>query len=80
MFLMLLDLSWAQHLRIFPMKPFYLFLWVLDPLWLFPSVFILRAAFRFHKLAKLFHRIISSSNLSHVGNDLTLDDPFYLPF
>jgi len=78
-FLMLHDLTWARHLRVFSMKPIYLFLRVPHTSRWFPSVLVLRAAFPFYKRPKLFHRFIPSSNLSCVGNDLTLDDPFYLP-
>jgi len=45
-----------------------------------PIIFILCAAFPFHKIHRRLHRFIASSNLWHVGNDLTLDDPFYLQF
>jgi len=77
---MLLDLSRAWHLRAFFMKPFHLFLRVPHTLVGFPPILILRAAYPFHKIRKLFHRVIPSSNLSRVGNDLTLADPRYLPF
>jgi len=77
---MSLDLSWARHLRVFSMKPFHLFLRVPHTLGGFPRIFIIRAAFPFHKVPKLFHRFIPSANLSRVGNHLTLDDRFYLPF
>jgi len=77
---MLLDLSRARHLRAFSMKPFHLFLLVPHTLVGFPRIFIPRAAYPFHKIAKLFYRVIPSVNLSRVGNDLTLDDPCYLSF
>jgi len=76
---MLLDLSRAQDLRIFPMKPCHLFPRVLHSLHGFPSIFLLRTAFSLYKIAQLCHRTIPSSNLSRIGNDLALDDPFYLP-
>jgi len=79
-FLMLLDLGRVRHLRAFSIKPFHLFLRVLHNFGWFPSIFILRTAFLFHKIPKLFHHIIPSWNLSRVGNDLALDDPFHLPF
>jgi len=78
-FLMLLDLSQARHLRVLSMKPFHLFLRVLHTFGWFPSILVLGAAFPFYKILKLFHRFIPSLHLSRVGNDLTLDDPFYLP-
>jgi len=46
----------------------------------FPRIFILRTAFPFHKIPKLFRHFIPSLNLSHVGNDLGLDNPLHLPF
>jgi len=79
-FLMSLDLSRARHLRTFSMKPFHLFLRVIHTFGWLPSILILHAAFPFHKIVKLFHLFTPSSNLSRVRNDLTLDDPFYLPF
>ena len=79
-FVMLLDRSRARDLRVLSMKPFHLFLRVPHALAGFPRIFILRAAFPFHKVRKLFHRFIPSSDLSRVGNDLTVDDPVYLPF
>ena len=77
---MLLDLSRARHFRVFSMKPFHLFLRVVHSTfrWL-PSILVLHAAFPFYKIPMLLHSFIPSSNLSRVGNDLTLDDPFYLP-
>ena len=75
---MLLDLSWARYLRIFSMKRFHLFLRVLHTFGLLPNILILRAAFSFHKVRKFFHRLIPSSHLLHVRNDLALDNPFYL--
>ena len=78
-FVMLLDLSWARHIRIFSLEPFPLFLRVLHTFRWRPSILILYAAFPCHKISKLFHRLIPPSNLSHVRNDLILDDPFYLP-
>ena len=77
---MLLDLSPARHLRVLSMKPFHLFLRVLHTFRWLPGILVLRAAFACYKIPKLCHRFIPSSNLSRVGNDLTLDDPFYLPF
>jgi len=79
-FLTLHDLSRALHLPVFSMKPFLFLLRVLHTFGWFPSILILCAAFPFHKLSKLFHRFIPSSNFSRVRYDLTLDDPFYLPF
>jgi len=76
---MLLDISQARHLRVLPMKPFHLFMRVPHTLEGFAHIFILRASFPFNKIPKLFHWFIPSSNLSRVGNLLTLDDPFYLP-
>jgi len=78
-FLMLLDLSGARHLRVPCMKPFHLFLRVLHTFAWFPSIFVLRAAFPFYKIPKLLHRFIPFPNISCVGDDLTLDNPFYLP-
>jgi len=78
-FLMLLDLLRALHLRAFFMKPFHLFLRVLHTFEWLPSILVLCAAFLFYKIRKLFHRFIPSPHLSRAGNDLTLDDPFYLP-
>jgi len=75
---MLLDLSRARHLRGLSMKPFHLFLRIPHTLAGFPRISILRAAFLFHKIPKLFHWFSPSSNLSRVRNDLTPDDPFYL--
>jgi len=79
-FLMSLDLFLARHLRVFSMKPFHLFRRILHTLGWLPSILILRAAFPFHKIPQLFHLFIPSSNLSRVRNDLTIDDPFCLPF
>jgi len=62
------------------MKAFHLFLRVLHTFGWFPSILVLSAGFPFYTVPKLFHRFIPSSNLSRVGNDLTLDDPFYLLF
>jgi len=76
--LLLLDHSWARHLRTLSMKPFYLFLRVVHTFGWFPSLFILCTAFLFHKIPKLYHPFISASQLSRVANLLTLDDPFYL--
>jgi len=78
-FVMLLDLSWARHIRILSLEPFPLFLRVLHTFRWRPSILILYAEFPCHKISKLFHRLIPPSNLSHVRNDLILDDPFYLP-
>jgi len=77
---MLLDISRARHLCVFPMKPFHFFLRVVHTLGWLPSILILHAAFPFHKRPKVVQRFNPSSNLSGVPNDLTLDDPFYLPF
>jgi len=76
---MLLHLSWAWHLRVSFMKPLHLFLWVVHTLGWFPSILMLHAAFPVYKVPKLFHRFIPSSNLSLVRNDITFEDPFYLP-
>ena len=76
---MLLDLLRARHFWLFSMKPFHLFLHVLYAFAWLPSIFILRAAFPFHKILKLLYRYIPFSNFSRVGNDLALDDPFHLP-
>ena len=76
---MSLDLSRAPHLRVLSMKPFHLFLRVHHTVGWLPSILVLRSAFPFYKIPKLFHRFVPSSNLSRVGNYLTLDDPFYLP-
>jgi len=75
---MLLDLSLARHPCVFSMKPFHLFLRVLYTFTWLPSVLVLCAAFPFYKTPKLSHRFIPSSNLSRVGDHLTLDNPFYL--
>jgi len=77
-FLMSLDLSRSRHHWVLSMKPFYLFLCVVPTFGWFPSICVLWAAFPFDKIPKLFHRFLPSSNLSRIGNDLTLDDPFYL--
>jgi len=76
---MLLDLFRALHLRVLSMKAFHLFLRVLHTFWWFPSIIVLRPAFPFSKVLNLFHRFIPSSNLSRVGDNLTLDYHFYLP-
>jgi len=78
-FLMSLDLSRARHPWVFSMKPFPLFLPLLHTFGWLPSILILHPAFPLHKILKLFHRFIPSSNLWRVGNDLALDDPFFLP-
>ena len=77
--LMLLDLPQARHFQVLSMKPFHLFLRVPHTFRWLPSVRVLRAAVPFYKIPKLFDQFIPPSNLSRVGNDLTLDDPFYLP-
>jgi len=77
-FLMLLDLSGARHLRVLSMKPFHIFLRVPHSSRWLPSILLLRAAFLFYKIPKLFHRFIPSSIPSRVGNDITLDYSFYL--
>jgi len=79
-FLMSLDRFHARHLRIFSMKPPHLFLYVLHTFVWLPSILILRAASLFHKIPKPFHRFIPYSNLLRVGNDLSLDNPFHVPF
>ena len=61
------------------MIPFHLFWRLVNTFTWFPSILFLRAAFPFYKIPKLFHLFSPSSNLSRVGNDLTLDNPFYLP-
>jgi len=61
------------------MKSFHLFVRVPHTFRWLPSVLVLRAAFPFYKIPKVFHRFIPPLNLLCVGNDLTLDDPFYLP-
>jgi len=79
-FLMSLDLSLTRHVRIPSLKPFHLFLRVLHTFGWLPSILILRAALPLHKIPQLLHRLLLSSNLSPVGNDLALDYPFYFPF
>jgi len=78
-FVMLLDRSRARDLRVLSMKPFHLFLRVHYTFGWLRSILVLRAAFPFYKIPKLFHLFVPSSNLSRVGNDLTLHDAFYLP-
>ena len=75
-FLMSLDLSRARHLQVVSMKPFHLFLRVLHTFVWFPSIVVLRAPFPFYKIPNRFHCFIPSSNLSGVGNDLALHNPF----
>ena len=77
---MLLDLFLPRHLRVFSMNPFHLFIRVLHTFGWLPGILILRAAFPFHKIAKLFDLFIPSSNLPRLRNDVTLHDPFCLPF
>jgi len=77
--LMLLDLSRVRHLRVCFMKQFHLFFRLLPTFGWLPSILVLCAAFPFYKIRKPFHRFITSWHLSRVGDDLTLDDPFYLP-
>jgi len=59
-FLMSLDLSRTRHLRVLSMKPFHLFLRVPHTFGWLPSILVLRAAFPFYKIPKLFHRFIPS--------------------
>jgi len=78
-FPMSLDICQARHLRAFSKKSFHLLRRVLHTVVGFPSIFIFRAAFPFHRILKLSHRFIPSSHLSRIENDLTHDDLFHLP-
>ena len=76
---MLFDLLQLRHLRAFSMKPFHLLLHLLSTFGWLSCILILRAAVKFHKIAMLLNRFIPALNLSRIGNDLTLEDAFYLP-
>jgi len=64
--LMLLNLLRARHPPVFSMKPFHLFLRILHTFAWFPHISMICAPFPFHKIPKLLHRFIPSSNLSRL--------------
>jgi len=76
---MLRDITRPRHIRVFSMKHFHLLLSVLHTFVGFPSILILHAAFRFHNQWELSHWFIPASDLWRIRDDLTFDDPFYLP-
>jgi len=77
---MSLALSWGRHLRVLPMKLFHFFLRVLHTLVGLSCIFVIRAAFPFHKIPELLHWFVPSVNLSRIRNDLAFHNPFYFPF
>src|ERR1700761_1650733 len=62
------------------MESFHLFPGVFQPLRWFPGILILGASCPLDDVSKFFERVLYSSNLSCVGDYLTLHDFLNLPF
>jgi len=79
-FLILLIQVRRRHFGVFPMKSFHLFSRVFQPLRWFPRVFILGATGPFYQVSELVELLVYPSDRSRVGDYLTVDDSFNLPF
>ena len=79
-FLILLNEVRSRHPLVFPKKFLHYLPGVYQPLRWFPGIFILWASCPFHKVAEFFKLFIYSSNLSLIGDYLTLYNFSNLPF